>query len=146
MKKINISNEIDGRIFSAEFNDDIKMNAWIDDCILNNYWGLPERLSLNPIEGRVDFSQEVEDVHQMVEGETSFHTEYHIKADYVIEIIDLDNNYEYLLAKCYENRRAAYPPIENYVDGIVKGDTAQVQDYIDACLLVKATYPKPTQE
>ena len=27
--------------------------------------------------------------------------------------------------------------------GIVKGDTAQVQAYIDACLAVKAKYPKP---
>ena len=31
----------------------------------------------------------------------------------------------------------------DYIDGIVKGDTAQVQTYIDACLAVKAKYPKP---
>jgi hypothetical protein len=40
-------------------------------------------------------------------------------------------------------RQAAYPPIEDYIDGIVKGDTAQVQTYVDACLAVKAQYPKP---
>lgn len=40
-------------------------------------------------------------------------------------------------------RAAAYPPITDYIDGIVKGDTAQVQAYIDACLAVKLQYPKP---
>jgi len=41
------------------------------------------------------------------------------------------------------NRQEEYPPITDYIDGIVKGDTAQVQAYIDACLAVKAKYPKP---
>jgi len=41
-----------------------------------------------------------------------------------------------------ELRAAEYPPMANYLDGIVKGDQAQVQAYIDACLAVKAKYPK----
>lgn len=49
-----------------------------------------------------------------------------------------------LAATAYQHQRAAeYPPITDYVDGIVKGDQAQVQAYIDACLAVKAKYPKP---
>jgi hypothetical protein len=40
-------------------------------------------------------------------------------------------------------RQAEYPPITDYLDGIVKGDQAQVQAYIDACFAVKAKYPKP---
>ena len=44
----------------------------------------------------------------------------------------------------YQRDRAAeYPPMTDYIDGIVKGDQAQVQAYIDACLAVKAKYPKP---
>jgi hypothetical protein len=44
----------------------------------------------------------------------------------------------------YQAQRAAeYPPMADYVDGIVKGDQEQVQAYIDACLAVKAKYPKP---
>jgi hypothetical protein len=39
-------------------------------------------------------------------------------------------------------RAAAYPPIADYLDGIVKGDTAQVDAYIAACLAVKALHPK----
>lgn len=47
-------------------------------------------------------------------------------------------------AVAYKAKRAAeYPPMADYIDGIVKGDTAQVQAYIDACLAVKAKYPKP---
>jgi hypothetical protein len=42
-----------------------------------------------------------------------------------------------------EQRAAEYPPVTDYIDGIVKGDQAQVQAYIDACLAVKAKYPKP---
>lgn len=41
-----------------------------------------------------------------------------------------------------ELRAAEYPPFTDYLDGIVKGNQAQVQAYIDACLAVKAKYPK----
>jgi hypothetical protein len=44
---------------------------------------------------------------------------------------------------CRQQRAAEYPPMADYIDGIVKGDTAQTQTYIDACLAVKAKYPKP---
>lgn len=40
------------------------------------------------------------------------------------------------------NRAAEYPDFHDYLDGIVKGDQVQVQAYIDACLAVKAKYPK----
>lgn len=44
----------------------------------------------------------------------------------------------------YQRLRAPeYPPITDYLDGLVKGDTEQMQAYIDACLAVKAKYPKP---
>jgi len=41
-----------------------------------------------------------------------------------------------------EKRAAEYPDYRDYIDGVVKGDQAQVQAYIDACLAVKAKYPK----
>lgn len=41
-----------------------------------------------------------------------------------------------------ELRAAAYPPITDYLDGIVKGDTEQVAAYVAACLAVKALFPK----
>jgi hypothetical protein len=39
-------------------------------------------------------------------------------------------------------RQAEYPPITDYLDGIVKGDQDQVDKYIADCLAVKAKYPK----
>jgi hypothetical protein len=41
-----------------------------------------------------------------------------------------------------ELRRAAYPPASDYLDGVVKGDQAQIDKYIADCLAVKAKYPK----
>jgi len=49
-----------------------------------------------------------------------------------------------LAALPYDRRREMeYPPYADYLDGIVKGDTAQVDKYIADCLAVKAKYPKP---
>jgi hypothetical protein len=59
--------------------------------------------------------------------------------------VTYDNNaVEALVAsEAYKAKRAAeYPPFTDYLDGIVKGDNAQVQAYIDACNAVKNKYPK----
>jgi len=40
------------------------------------------------------------------------------------------------------NRAKEYPPITDYIDGVVKGDQAQIAKYIADCLAVKAKYPK----
>jgi DNA transposition AAA+ family ATPase len=46
-------------------------------------------------------------------------------------------------AQEYARKRAPeYPPITDYLDGIVKGDEEQVQAYIDKFLEIKAKYPK----
>lgn len=42
-----------------------------------------------------------------------------------------------------ELRAAEYPPLLDLIDGLVKDDASQVQAYKDACLAVKAKYPKP---
>ena len=44
----------------------------------------------------------------------------------------------------YKYQRAReYPPIADYLDGVVKGDQSQIDAYIAACQAVKAKYPKP---
>lgn len=46
----------------------------------------------------------------------------------------------------YKAKRAAeYPPMADYIDGVVKGDQAQIDAYVAACLAVKAKYPKENQ-
>ena len=43
----------------------------------------------------------------------------------------------------YQRKRAAeYPPMADYLDAVVKGDQAQIDAYVAACLAVKAKYPK----
>lgn len=41
-----------------------------------------------------------------------------------------------------EKRAAEYPPMADYLDGVVKGDQAQIAKYIADCQAVKAKYPK----
>lgn len=49
-------------------------------------------------------------------------------------------------AQAYARSRAAeYPDFKDYLDGVVKGDAAQIQAYVDACQAVKAKYPKPSE-
>ena len=57
------------------------------------------------------------------------------------EIARLQAEYE---AKQYQRNRAdEYPPITDYLDGVVKGDQEQIDAYIAACQAVKTKYPKP---
>lgn len=39
-------------------------------------------------------------------------------------------------------RAAHYPPMEDYLDGVVKGDQGQIDAYVAACLAVKERFPK----
>jgi hypothetical protein len=49
----------------------------------------------------------------------------------------------YIDANAYIAKRAAeYPPITDYLDGVVKGNQAQIDKYIADCLAVKTKYPK----
>jgi len=41
-----------------------------------------------------------------------------------------------------DRRKAEYPPATDYLDGVVKGDQAQIDKYIADCLAVKQRHPK----
>jgi len=50
----------------------------------------------------------------------------------------------YMDSKAYiAKRQAEYPSFIDYLDGVVKGDQAQIDKYIADCNAVKAKYPKP---
>ena len=57
--------------------------------------------------------------------------------DGVVELQAEYDSQEYARSRALE-----YPPATDYLDGIVKGDTAQVDKYIADCLAVKDKYPK----
>ena len=54
-----------------------------------------------------------------------------------IELITEYNSNQY-----QRDRAKEYPDFKDYLDGIVKGDQAQIDKYIADCLAVKAKYPK----
>lgn len=57
------------------------------------------------------------------------------------EVVRLQEEYD---ARSYQRLRATeYPDFKEYLDGIVKGDQAQVDKYIADCIAVKEKYPKP---
>lgn len=65
-------------------------------------------------------------------------TDAEIEAEYNRLLVEYERNE-------YQRLRAAeYPPAADYLDGVVKGDQAQIDKYVADCLAVKAKYPKPT--
>lgn len=59
----------------------------------------------------------------------------------IVEAQRLQSEYDALQ---YQRLRAAeYPDFREYLDGMVKGDQEQIDQYIAACLAVKQKYPKP---
>ena len=49
----------------------------------------------------------------------------------------------YIDAHAYiAKRQAEYPPMTDWIDGMVKGDQAQIDKYIADCQAVKSRYPK----
>ena len=59
--------------------------------------------------------------------------------------IDIDAVNAWVDPNVYKTKRSLeYPPITDYLDGVVKGDQAQIDKYIADCLAVKAKYPKVT--
>lgn len=62
------------------------------------------------------------------------------KSEFDAKLAELISAWE---GKEYQRKRAAeYPDFREYLDGIVKGDQAQIDAYIAACQAVKAKYPK----
>ena len=78
--------------------------------------------------------------------------EFDVIGSQYVHIVDgqlqIDSGYPQLIAEqnlqyVLNSRRNEYPPITDYLDGVVKGDQAQIDAYIAACQAVKAKYPKP---
>ena len=73
----------------------------------------------------------------VIRGETAY------DADGNEVAYDKDAVQAYVDAHAYIAKRASeYPNVTEYLDGIVKGDQAQIDKYIADCLAVKAKYPK----
>ena len=60
-----------------------------------------------------------------------------------IPVIESEPEPEPVVLTYAQKRVMEYPPMANYLDGVVKGDQEQIDKYITDCLAVKAKYPKP---
>ena len=92
-----------------------------------------ETLGVDPIDGAYSF----QDGNLTIEGFTDSEIE---AVDLALDVAALD--LAVAQQNVLNNRKAEYPPIEDYVDAMAKGDQVAVQAYFDACLAVKAKYPK----
>lgn len=62
-------------------------------------------------------------------------TEQELEQKLKLELKKEGIDYKYL-------RQREYPPIENYLDAVVKNDLEAIEEYKQECLLVKEKYPK----
>lgn len=101
----------------------------IPSALLNEYGVVAVEQTNAP---KVDLDKDVvEGLPQLVNGTW--------KQNWVITNATYDKH----LAKVLNARQRAYPPMADYLDAVVKNDTAQIQKYIDDCKAVKVKYPKP---
>jgi hypothetical protein len=125
--------------------------------------GLPERIVLHKDEpgaqayDDADVLEEiVEEIHPAVEAvlddqgvEVSpaipavTQKKVKLKAEYTIEIIDLDQNPEWLLSQCIAKRKAEYPSAEEFLNAFFDGGQTALDALADMRLVIKAKYPKP---
>ena len=62
------------------------------------------------------------------------------EAEIQAEVIKLQAEWD---SKEYaRKRKESYPPATDYLDGVVKGDQAQIDKYVSDCLAVKQRFPK----
>jgi hypothetical protein len=54
-----------------------------------------------------------------------------------------DEQVELKKTQYQRDRQQEYPPMADYLDGIVKGNQAQIDKYIADCLEIKQKHPKP---
>jgi len=79
--------------------------------------------------------------HMTQNGPVPFTAEEETAKD-VEEKLWAEKQVELAKTKYQRDRKAEYPPATDYLDGIVKGDQAQIDKYVSDCLAVKQRFPK----
>jgi len=80
--------------------------------------------------------------HHMIDGVAVPFTQEEETARDAEEKAWAEEQVELAKTKYQRDRKAEYPPMENYLDGIVKGDQTQIDKYISDCLAIKEKFPK----
>ena len=66
-----------------------------------------------------------------------------LKAEYSIEITDLEQDPAWLLEQCLTKRKAEYPSAEEFLNAFFDGGDEAIQELLAKRLEIKAKYPKP---
>jgi len=94
------------------------------------------------LEFKVTNDDKVEYVVEVIDGRAVYGDIEDKPSDAEIQI-ELDRMQKLFDSQDYaRKRKPEYPPMTDYIDGIVKGDQAQIDKYIADCLAVKEKYPK----
>lgn len=93
MKKVEVINNKTGQRYGAKFDDDAKMQAWIDEQKLHKSWGKPERVYLVKDESELPKDELPQDILSVEDLDTAegLRHRYTFKADFTITITDINN-------------------------------------------------------
>lgn len=108
MKKVEITNNKTGQKYGAKFDDDIKMQVWIDEQSKIKAWGRPERSYLVKLESDLPKNELPSDLLKVEDVDTKdgiLHR-YTFKADFTITITDIttDITDQFKMRKLKESR------------------------------------------
>jgi hypothetical protein len=91
MKRAKITHK-DGRKWQADqsdFSSEAAFDAWKNEQILKNSWGLPERI-VEAIPGSYDPSDVLEEIPEVIEGDVTVSpAKVRLRAEYTVEIEDI---------------------------------------------------------
>lgn len=103
--------------------------------------GKPERWVLHkdePMAESYDDADVLEEKIEQIDGVDVKHVK--LKAEYTVEIVDLDQDPAWLLEQCIAKRKAEYPTAEEIFNALFDGGMDDLQA---KRLAIKAKYPKP---
>jgi len=157
--------------FGAEVGHALVENEKVQEMTeiyLSNYKGLPERWEVyvegihqadQIIEEKIVIDQEAiaeipavmnelgDIVQEAIPAIPAIsHKEVLLKAEFTVEVFDLEQDYDFLLAECIKKRVAEYPKAEDFLNSYFDGGGAEIQKLREQRLAIKAKYPKPTKE
>jgi hypothetical protein len=94
------------------------------------------------LEFKVTNDDKVEYVVEVIDGRAVYGDIEDKPSDAEIQI-ELNRLQKLFDSQAYaRSRKESYPPITDYLDGIVKGDQTQIDKYISDCLAIKEKFPK----
>ena len=142
MKKVIIKNLAGIQTHGAVMEDP---TAWIAEGVAGNWWGKPERIVLHKDEQGAEAYDDADVLEEILVESTDLPPQkmVKLKAEYAIEIVDLDQDPEWLLQQCHAKRKAEYPSVEELWHAFMDEGQQGLDRLQQVRLAIKAKYPKP---